>query len=180
MNHDHDPQHEHESEGDHVVSEGTDLDLDALTAIAAASTQHHPRHEPSVWLRHAAEAAVARTAARGPWPPGRSIIVPLVPLWPPPSAARPAPAHLCARCGDSSAQRVRGRYFTSGLAVRSDLVPGVLLKLAFELCAECAGREYGRPLPSSAIDVRPEPERTDGRGGAELIPNQAETPPEPR
>lgn len=141
---DYDPDPQHEPEGGRRVSEGADLDPGALTAIAAASTQHHPRHEPSMWLRHAADAAVARTAARGPWPPGRSIIVPLVPLWPPPTPDRPAPAHLCARCGATSAARVRGRFATCGVTVTSDRVPGVLLKIAFELCTACAAKEYGQ------------------------------------
>jgi len=118
-------------------------DHTAALARARESTRHYPRHEPSAWLRQTAEAAVLRTAARAPWREGLSLIVPLVPVWPPPSPDRPPPARLCARCGDTSADR----YRTCGLAATSGRVPGVVLKFAFELCDGCAVREYG---PSAA------------------------------
>lgn len=119
-------------------------DHTAALARARESTRHYPRHEPSAWLRQTAEAAVLRVAAAGgPWREGLSLIVPLVPVWPPPSPDRPPPARLCARCGDTSPTPVRGRYRTCGLAATSGRVPGVVLKFAFELCDGCAVREYG-------------------------------------
>ncbi len=128
-------------------------DRTAALARAREETRHYPRHEPSAWLRQTAEAAVLRTAARGPWREGLSLIVPLVPVWPPPEPDRPAPAHLCARCGATSATRVRGRYRTCGLGATSPHLAGVLLKLAFELCDPCAVREYGPSAADAGQDV---------------------------
>ncbi len=124
----------------------------ALTR-ARESTRHYPRHGPSAWLRQTAEAAVLLTAA-GTWREGLSLIVPLVPVWPPPGPDRPAPTHLCARCGVSSATPVRGRSRTCGLALTSPHLAGVMVKLAFELCDGCAVREYG---PTAADAERADP-----------------------
>lgn len=61
-------------------------------ALAHAETQRFPRHEPSSWLRQTAQSAALRISASGPYPAADFWIVPLVPLWPPPSDERPRPA----------------------------------------------------------------------------------------
>ena len=115
-----------------------------LIAKASESVQHFPRHEPSHWLRTTAEAAALRLAALpGRWNPGLAVIVPLMPVWPPPSPDRPAPAHLCARCGEWSPVRVRGRFRSCGFDAKSEHHPDVLLRFTFELCNGCGVKEFG-------------------------------------
>lgn len=122
----------------------TDDDYAAALDRAREETSHYPRHEPSAWLRASAEAAVLRLAANGSWRAGVSVIAPLVQEWPPPSPDRPSPVHLCVRCGASASTPVRGRFQTCGFQLTApSRLPGVLLKLCFELCVECAVREYG-------------------------------------
>jgi hypothetical protein len=113
-------------------------------ALEAArdSVQYFPRHEPSHWLRTMADAAALRLSALpGHSRPGTSVIVPLVPLWPP--TPQP-PVHLCARCGRHAEQRMPAGFRTCGLVATSEHAPGVTLKFAFELCDGCAVKEYGR------------------------------------
>ena len=116
-----------------------------LIRKARTEVQHFPRHEPSHWLRTTAEAAAPRLAALpGRWNPGTKPIVPLVAVWPPPSPDRPAPAHLCARCGEWSPVKVRGKFRSCGFDAKSEHHRGVLLRFTFELCTPCAVKEFGQ------------------------------------